>query len=192
MVHELRELYHRVRAATCALAAPLTAEDQVVQTMPDVSPTKWHLAHTTWFFETFLLRPDVPSYRPIDERYATLFNSYYYGAGERHPRPQRGHLSRPTVADVLAYRRHVDDAMERFFDDERLLGERSFVVELGINHEEQHQELILTDIKHVLGENPLEPAYAAPDGVARGAAPPLGWRENPGGLFEVGHAGDGF
>jgi ergothioneine biosynthesis protein EgtB len=193
MPDELLELYRRVRAATVELAAPLAVEDQVVQTMPDVSPTKWHLAHTTWFFETFLLRPDIPSYRPLDERYATLFNSYYHGAGERHPRPQRGHLSRPTVAEVLAYRRHVDDAMEaRVFGDPALREARAFLLELGLNHEEQHQELILTDLKHVLGENPLEPAYAGPDGARSPPPRALGWREDAGGVREIGHGGAGF
>src|SRR5262245_30590330 len=124
----LRELYDRVRALTEALAAPLCVEDQVVQTLPDVSPTKWHLAHTSWFFETFLLRPAPLGYRPLDERYATLFNSYYHSAGDRYPRPARGHLSRPTVAEILAYRRHVDAGMDRLFADERLVAEREFVI----------------------------------------------------------------
>jgi hypothetical protein len=148
------DLYRRVRSVTEALAAPLTVEDQTVQTMPDVSPTKWHLAHTSWFFETFLLRPYAPGYRPLDERYATLFNSYYIGAGDRFHRPSRGHLSRPTVDEILAYRRHVDEHMQPLLADPA----HAFRIELGLNHEEQHQELILTDIKHVLGTNPLHPA----------------------------------
>jgi ergothioneine biosynthesis protein EgtB len=185
----LHDLYRRVRAVTERLAAPLTAEDQTVQTMPDVSPTKWHLAHTSWFFETFLLRPRLPGYRPLDERYAVLFNSYYVGAGDRHARPDRGHLSRPTVSEVLAYRRHVDQQMQPLLDDPA----HAATIELGINHEEQHQELILTDIKHVLGTNPLRPAYdpSAPVPVPA-PVPDASWRSHAGGLVDIGHPGDGF
>jgi ergothioneine biosynthesis protein EgtB len=185
------ELYRRIRAFTLELAAPLAIEDQVVQTMPDVSPTKWHLGHTSWFFETFVLRRVLSGYRPLDERHATLFNSYYHAAGERHPRPERGHLSRPTVAEIHTYRRHVDEAMARVLedvDDERV----AFLVELGLNHEEQHQELILTDVKHVLGTNPLRPAYRPSPAPPPGLAAPLAWLPRPGGLVEIGHAGEGF
>jgi ergothioneine biosynthesis protein EgtB len=185
----LRDLYRRVRERTVALAAPLAAEDQVVQTMPDVSPTKWHLAHTSWFFETFILRP-AGGYVPLDERYATLFNSYYVGAGDRYPRPERGHLSRPTVAEVHAYRRHVDAAMEAVLDDDRF----AFTIELGVNHEEQHQELILTDVKHVLCMNPLAPAYRPRPAPAAAAVPGVEWIAHPGGFVDIGcsvDTGDG-
>ncbi len=191
----LPELYRNVRAATEALCAPLALEDQVVQSMPDASPTKWHLAHTSWFFETFVLARVVAGHSPLDPRYAVLFNSYYHGAGERHPRSDRGILSRPTVAEVLSYRRHVDGAMEALLGgeygalDEGLV----FAVELGLNHEEQHQELILTDIKNVLALNPLEPAYRKTQGVPRPSPPAAaGWVAFDGGLVESGHAGAGF
>src|SRR5206468_2609856 len=134
--------------ATLALCEPLAIEDYVVQSMPDASPTKWHLAHTSWFFETFVLRRGVRDYLSLDERYAVLFNSYYHAAGDRHPQPERGRLSRPTVAEVLAYRRHVDAAMERLLATPAA-DAHAFVIEVGLHHEEQHQELILTDIKHV-------------------------------------------
>ena len=152
------EHYRAVRAATEALAAPLSPEDQTVQSMPDVSPTKWHRAHVTWFFEQFVLMPHQPGYRPIDDRYRYLWNSYYEGVGPRHPRAERGLLSRPGVGEVTAYRDTVDEAVED------LLG-RSLppnvldLIELGLHHEQQHQELLLMDIKHVLGTNPLHPAY---------------------------------
>jgi len=184
------DLYRRVRSVTEALAAPLTVEDQTVQTMPDVSPTKWHLAHTSWFFETFLLRPYAPGYRPLDERYATLFNSYYIGAGDRFHRPSRGHLSRPTVDEILAYRRHVDEHMQPLLADPA----HAFRIELGLNHEEQHQELILTDIKHVLGTNPLHPPYVPDPTVhVHGSSPSPSFTAHPGGLLDIGHPdSDGF
>lgn len=186
----LAELYRRVRRATTALAAPLAIEDQVVQTMPEVSPTKWHLAHTSWFFETFVLGPGLPNYRPLDVRYATLFNSYYHAAGPRWAQSERGWLSRPTVAEIAAYRAHVDRAMERFFA--RADPAFDFVVELGINHEEQHQELILTDCAHVLALNPLAPAYVTAEVIASPPAVPLAWTSFAGGLVEVGCAPSGF
>jgi ergothioneine biosynthesis protein EgtB len=196
----LRTLYPRVRAATEALAAPLRVEDMVVQSMPDASPTKWHLAHTSWFFETFVLRPSDGEYRTFDERWAVLFNSYYHAAGERHPRPERGMLSRPTVEEVRAYRRHVDLGMERLLARADLADELLFLVELGLNHEEQHQELLLTDVKHVLALNPLEPAYRAAENGRewlRPAAPrrrstgPV-WSAFAGGLIEIGNDAPGF
>jgi ergothioneine biosynthesis protein EgtB len=185
-----------IRTGTEALAAPLAPEDQVVQSMPDVSPTKWHRAHTTWFFETFVLGPHDPGYRPVDARYDYLFNSYYEQVGPRHPRAERGLISRPTVAEVGAYRAAVDDALGAFLDDPA--GERwaevGPLVELGIHHEQQHQELLLMDIKHVLSCNPLRPAYApaAPALAPAGAAPPVGWTDVEGGIHVVGHAGHGF
>jgi ergothioneine biosynthesis protein EgtB len=192
------ERYRAVRAFTHALCAPLVTEDYVVRTMTDVSPTKWHIAHTSWFFETFILTPSVPGYQPLDARYAFLFNSYYVQAGERHCRAQRGFVTRPTVADIYEYRAHVDRAMapllERLDDSDGDADLRA-LVELGLNHEQQHQELIVTDIKHVFWMNPLRPAYrpAAP-AHARTITPANAprWREMPGGVYEMGHAGNGF
>ncbi|RME65246.1 MAG: hypothetical protein D6782_06600, partial [Alphaproteobacteria bacterium] len=153
--------YRRTRARSLAIAAPLAVEDQVAQSMTDASPTKWHLAHTTWFFETFLLKPYAPGYMPFDAAYAYLFNSYYEAVGAQYPRARRGLLTRPTLARVHDYRAYVDDAMADLIagadmaaDPARL----SFLVRLGLNHEEQHQELMLTDVKHLLAHNPLAPA----------------------------------
>ena len=151
--------FARVRNLSTDLVATLAAEDTVVQSMPDVSPTKWHLAHTTWFFERFVLEANVSGYRRYDEQYDFLFNSYYYTAGQMHARPKRGLLSRPTLAEVLAYRSHVDDQMMPLLDEHAGEAELVGVVTLGINHEQQHQELMLTDIKHVLSCNPLRPAF---------------------------------
>src|SRR5712671_5442515 len=150
------QAYREVRGETERRAAPLSAEDQAVQSMPDTSPTKWHRAHTTWFFEQFLLVPNVDGYRPFDERFAFLFNSYYVAAGPRHARPKRGLITRPSVAEVAAYRAHVDDAVEKLIADAASARLRDVlkVLEIGLNHEQQHQELILTDILHVLAENP--------------------------------------
>jgi ergothioneine biosynthesis protein EgtB len=187
-----------VRAFTESLCAPLATEDYVVQSMPDVSPTKWHLAHTTWFFETFVLVPHAPGYRPYHPDYAFLFNSYYVQAGERHCRAQRGYISRPTVAEVFEYRHHVDAAMHVMLEHaEHGSSDVARVVEIGLNHEQQHQELVLTDIKHVLSVNPLRPAYREDTGgghdagVAHSAAP-VAWVEFAGGLHSIGHDGDGF
>ena len=153
--------FRAVRAETERRAAPLSPEDQVVQSMPDASPIKWHRAHTTWFFEQFVLTPHDPFYRPYDERFAFLFNSYYVAAGPRHARPQRGLITRPDAAEVTAYRRHVDAAVERLLveADARTLSDLLPVVEIGLNHEEQHQELMLTDILHAFAHNPTAPAY---------------------------------
>ena len=186
---ELRRLYPLVRQVTVGLCAPLRVEDYVVQSMPDASPTKWHLAHTSWFFETFVLAPARPDYRPFDERFGVLFNSYYHAAGERHPRPARGLLSRPTVEEVFAYRAHVDGAMAALLAGESgaLSPETRFVIELGLNHEEQHQELLLTDVLHVLAQNPLEPVYRPRDEAASASASTVpGWSGFDGGLVEVG------
>ena len=188
------ERFQAVRGESLALAAPLTAEDQQVQSMPDVSPTKWHLAHVTWFFETFLLAPGLHGYEPFDPAFGFLFNSYYEAVGERHPRPQRGLLSRPPLEQVMAYRAHVDAAMER------LIAEASEadwlklepLLELGLNHEQQHQELILMDIKHVFWTNPLLPAYAAAAPRAAARAAELQWLDFAGGLVGMGHDGSGF
>jgi len=169
-----------------ALTAPLSAEDCALQSMPDASPAKWHLAHTTWFFETFVLEPHAKGYRALDPAYRVLFNSYYHGVGERHPRPERGMLSRPSLDEVLAYRRHVDEAILAANDLPAAL------LELGLHHEQQHQELILTDIKHLLSRNPLKPAYQKqwPLTPIRARAPR--WIGFAGGLHEIGHAGPGF
>ena len=186
--------YAEVRARTARLTAPLSAEDQQVQSMPDASPTKWHLAHTSWFFETFLLAPRAEGYRPFDDRFGYLFNSYYEAAGERWPRPSRGLLSRPSLEAVLAYRAHVDAAMERLIAG-AADGDWDAIeplVDLGLHHEQQHQELILMDIQHVLSLNPLFPAYdpAWPALPALGRV--LGWTPSPGGLAQIGHDGHGF
>ncbi|MGB8273796.1 MAG: ergothioneine biosynthesis protein EgtB, partial [Alphaproteobacteria bacterium] len=186
--------YRAVRGATRALARPLAPEDQVVQSMPDASPTKWHLAHTAWFFETFVLGPFDPEYRVFDPRFGYLFNSYYEAAGPRHPRPERGLLSRPTVSEVAAYRDHVDEAMARLMARAGAAdwGRIEPLVELGLNHEQQHQELILTDIKHVFSLNPLHPVYAPARPREKSVPPPLSWIEHPGGIVSIGHAGPGF
>jgi ergothioneine biosynthesis protein EgtB len=190
----LAEAFRAVRRATETLAAPLTPEDQNVQSMPDASPTKWHLAHTSWFFEAVILAPFAPWYRPLDARYAYLFNSYYEALGERHPRPARGMLSRPGAAEVLRYRRHVDESMSRLFEQaDEAPGTRLYsLIELGLNHEQQHQELILTDIKHAFWQNPLLPAYTPAPVPKAEPAPPQAWVDFPGGLASIGHNGTGF
>lgn len=186
--------FEAVRETSRALAAPLSAEDQMVQSMPDVSPTKWHLAHTTWFFETFLLIPVLEGYEPFDARFGYLFNSYYEAVGERHPRAERGLLTRPDLATVMAYRSHVEAAMARLIAETRpdRWAELSALIELGLNHEQQHQELILMDIKHVLSVNPLEPAYVDLTHSPAGEAAVLGWIHHAGGLCDIGHQGEAF
>jgi len=182
-----------VRAFTVDLCDTLEPEDFVVQSMPDASPVKWHLGHTTWFFETFLLAPRQPGFRPHDPRFALLFNSYYVAAGPRHARAERGMLTRPTVNEVLLWRRAVDQRIQEFLaspagSDPSALA----VAELGLQHEQQHQELLLTDLQHALSRNPLEPVFR-PATLPRGdATPALRWRECPGGQVRVGHPGGGF
>jgi ergothioneine biosynthesis protein EgtB len=190
----LAERYRDVRAATEALCAPLSAEDMNLQSMPDASPAKWHLAHTTWFFEVFALAPARPGRTPFDPRFEALFNSYYRALGEPFARAQRGLLSRPARGEVLAWRRQVDDEMAELCASLAPDDPHAAVIELGLQHEQQHQELILTDVKHALAQSPLRPAYRAEGGAAaaRGDAAPLGWIELPGGIASVGHAGDGF
>ncbi|WP_413204130.1 ergothioneine biosynthesis protein EgtB [Rhodospirillum sp. A1_3_36] len=182
------------RRRTEALAAPLSPEDQVVQSITDCSPTKWHLAHVSWFFETFLLTPSLPGYTPFDPLYAILFNSYYVGAGPRHPRPQRGMLTRPPLSDVMAYRAHVDAGMATLLStaDEKTRTAIAPLVELGINHEQQHQELLLMDILNLFSLNPCQPAYAPGDGTSSAPAAPFRWIEYPGGIHAIGHDGAGF
>jgi ergothioneine biosynthesis protein EgtB len=185
--------FAEVRATSLALAESLSEADQTVQSMPDASPTKWHLAHTTWFFETFVLAPHRPGYRVHDQRFAYLFNSYYEQAGPRHPRPQRGMLTRPSAAEVVAYRHHVDEAMAEFLETDALPQEAADLIELGLHHEQQHQELLLTDILHLLAQNPLRPAYRqAPTPTGRAGAKPLAWRAYEGGIHAIGHDGEGF
>jgi len=187
--------YQAVRARTELLAAPLSAEDQTIQSMPDVSPTKWHRAHTSWFFETFMLQPGLPGYRAYEPVFAYLFNSYYESVGDRYPRPMRGVISRPGIGEVAAYRDYVDEAMGELLAH-TLPDDIAFLLELGLHHEQQHQELVLMDIKHVLSCNPFRPAYRPLTGRAAAAAAsgPAGdtWIEQPGGLVAVGHDGTGF
>jgi ergothioneine biosynthesis protein EgtB len=191
----LAAFYEEVRLQTSRLCAPLAIEDYGVQSMPDASPAKWHLAHTTWFFETFVLTPGDPTYRPFHPQFAYLFNSYYNALGSFWPQMQRGILSRPTVAEVNRYREHVDAAMHH------LLGERERTmtreirerIVLGLNHEQQHQELLLTDVKHAFASNPLRPSYREqPPSPSLSMPPSLRWIHYPGGLRWIGHDGPGF
>lgn len=185
--------FDEVRARTEQLAAPLSPEDQTVQSMPDVSPTKWHRAHVTWFFETFVLADHEQGFVPFQDRYWFLFNSYYETVGPRYSRPDRGLISRPGAHEVGDYRRNVDVRMRELVEsiDGGTLEKLLPAIELGLHHEQQHQELLLMDIKHVLSRNPLEPVYAGRPS-APGGTSPMGWVDVEGGLVEVGHAGDGF
>ncbi len=185
--------YKRVRDLSTQIAEPLSPEDCAMQTMPDVSPTRWHLAHTTWFFETFLLK-ERPGYQPFNTSFERLFNSYYNSVGQPFPRHRRGHLSRPGLDETLQYRQHVDNLVSELIDSDTLSDAQLSVIELGLNHEQQHQELMLTDIKHVLASNPLQPTYIA-EGVApvdATNAPLLQWSSSDEIVVEVGHDGDGF
>ena len=184
--------YHDVRSRTQRLAKPLSAEDCALQSMPDASPVKWHLAHTTWFFETFVVAPRIAGYRAFDPAYRVLFNSYYNAIGEQHPRPERGMLSRPSLDAVLAYRAQVDDAMRECCEQAQGDAALAALIDLGLAHEEQHQELVLTDVLHLLSRNPLHPAYDADHVPAPHAERELRWLRYRGGLANVGHAGDGF
>ncbi|MEZ5475844.1 MAG: ergothioneine biosynthesis protein EgtB [Steroidobacteraceae bacterium] len=193
----LEALFCRTRATTVALCVPLETEDFVVQSMPDASPAKWHLAHTSWFFEQFLLVPHLPGYQRFHDGYGLLFNSYYQGVGRAFTRAQRGLLSRPTVADVMRYRAHVDAAMVTLLNDPRRAAESTMLTELGCHHEQQHQELLLTDIKHALSINPLRPVYRsirqAKPRPARAVNPgPLRFVPFDGGIVSVGHQGRDF
>jgi ergothioneine biosynthesis protein EgtB len=189
----LRRQFDQARAATLALAAGLSPEDCALQSMPDASPVKWHLAHTSWFFETFVLEPGLPGYRQFDPAFRVLFNSYYVQVGERHPRPERGLISRPALADVLAYRAHVDAGVGRWLDGGVRDAAALDLLELGVHHEQQHQELILTDLKHLFSRNPARPAYRSLSAPApTGQVPPLRWLSLPAGMQEIGHAQAGF
>ena len=190
------DAYRAVRAETERRAAPLSAEEQILQSMPDASPTKWHRAHTTWFFEQFLLKPYARDYRTFDGRFAYLFNSYYVAAGPRHARPERGLIARPNVEEVAAYRAHVDHAVEALIQkaDDTALAQFVPVIEIGLNHEQQHQELLWTDILHAFAQNPSCPVYD-PEWPSPGRRHVAGKNEFvklPGGIYDVGHAGDDF
>jgi ergothioneine biosynthesis protein EgtB len=181
------------RLLSLELARPLSDEDQVVQANDDASPTKWHLAHTTWFFEAFLLKAFLPGYRLFDESFEYCFNSYYESVGPRQPRARRGLLTRPSAGEVRAYRDYVDEALARLFRNGDVPARALELIELGINHEQQHQELLLTDILSLFSAEPLKPAYRrAGPGVAVSDAIPLDFVPFPGGIFEVGHDGQGF
>jgi ergothioneine biosynthesis protein EgtB len=184
----LARRFAAVRRLSLDIAAPLSDADACLQPMPDASPAKWHLAHTNWFFETFLLRDHVPDYRAHDESWAYLFNSYYEGEGARHPRPQRGLIGRPSLDEVRAWRQAVDAALLDAIDDLP-----ADLVELGLNHEQQHQELMLMDLKAAFAANPLEPAlWPAAARPPAALAPQLSWREGKAGVVEIGHDGAGF
>ena len=188
-------LFDEVRAQTEVLVAPLNDEDMGLQSMEDASPPKWHLAHTTWFFEEFILKPSLPGYQPKDERFAVLFNSYYVQAGPRHTRSKRGLLSRPTVPDVRSYRAHVEDALREGFERDAFnldQAQLEALITLGCHHEMQHQELLVTDLLHAFSHNPLLPAYFDTKPVSISPVRDTSWTRYDGGLLEIGHAGEGF
>ncbi len=189
----LTEAYKRVRNYTEQICQPLKTEDYVVQPVVDVSPPKWHLGHTSWFFETFVLKPHSFAYKEFDPNYNFVFNSYYETIGARVIRTDRGNLSRPTVEDIYKYRAYVDEAMIRFLSTE-LTDELRDLIVLGLNHEEQHQELLFTDIKYILGHNPLFPAYSAELNVNKQVAriANTGFLDVPEGIYKIGHSSDGF
>ena len=189
-MNDLLTQYKQVRLHSEAICKSLKTEDYVVQPVADVSPPKWHLGHTTWFFETFVLKPHMPGYQEFDPNYNFVFNSYYEAAGARVIRTDRGNLSRPAVSDVYDYRQHVDEAMHQFLND--FPATQHELMTLGLNHEQQHQELLATDIKYILGHNPLFPAYESP---ARNSAEPVTREEFisiEGGLYQIGYEGAGF
>jgi ergothioneine biosynthesis protein EgtB len=190
---ELDLLYRSVRQSTRDLGAPLSDADATAQSMDDASPAKWHLAHTTWFFEAMVLVPHLPGYRVFDEKFEFLFNSYYETIGARQPRPRRGMLTRPALETIYAYREYVDAAMERLLRDAPSAAAAE-LVELGCHHEQQHQELLLTDILHLFAQNPLRPAYKAPGPLPVQTRGPNGpsYQAFDGGLIEIGHSGEGF
>ncbi len=188
----LRGRYASIRAQSVDLARPLSEEDCCVQSMPEASPVKWHLAHTTWFFETFVLEKYEEAFTPFLPAFKVLFNSYYNGVGEKYPRPHRGLLTRPALHEIMLYRKKVNERMEKTFA--RLASDEAFraLVELGLHHEQQHQELILTDAKHLLSLNPLKPAYRDSEEENSAAVAGIEWHAFEGGLAEIGHDGDGF
>ena len=189
-----RDAFRRVRTETEKRAAPLSAEDQIIQSMADASPAKWHRAHVTWFFEQFLLVPNDPGYRIFDERFPFLFNSDYVAAGPRHARPQRGLITRPNGAEVAGYRAHVDAAVERLIEQVPAAdaGGVFAILEIGLHHEQQHQELLLTDILHAFAQNPTDPVYDAEWQMPRATQGPRGFVDVPQGIHSIGHEGEGF
>ena len=191
MSADLISAYNAVRQRSAALAAPLSSEDSCVQSMPDASPAKWHLAHTTWFFETFVLEPREAGFKPFHSAFRVLFNSYYNAVGQKHPRPQRGLLTRPGLSEVLSYRNNVDTRTQALLLARPADPELREIVVLGLNHEQQHQELLLTDIKHLFSLSPLHPAYTAPAPPCMTAAP-LAWHDFPEGVVQMGHESDEF
>jgi ergothioneine biosynthesis protein EgtB len=190
----LSDRYQSVRSLSEQICQPLAIEDYVIQTMPDVSPAKWHLAHTTWFFETFLLKPNLRDYAVFNPHFGYLFNSYYEAVGERHPRPQRGLLSRPTVEEVYRYRAYVDEAMQTLIQEQIDNVELEILITLGLHHEQQHQELLLTDLKHVLASNPLRPVYRSDLSLSttQVVTPKEHWLDYPGGVYSIGYQGIEF
>jgi ergothioneine biosynthesis protein EgtB len=192
MAGPLQRAYDAVRQRSLRLAEPLSGEDCCAQSMPDASPIKWHLAHTTWFFETFILEAREAHFAPFHPAFRVLFNSYYNGIGARHPRPARGLLTRPALPEVLAYRAGIDRRVAALLAAHEGDAALAALVELGLQHEQQHQELMLTDLKHLLAQNPLYPAYAAQAPSPPGQAAPLAWRAFEGGLCAIGHDGAGF
>ncbi len=183
--------YRAVRERSTVLAAPLSAEDCCAQSMPDASPVKWHLAHTTWFFETFILERCEPQHAPYHPAFRLLFNSYYIGVGDRHPRAQRGLITRPSLTDVIAYRSNVDDRISRILEG-GVPDDVAGMIELGLQHEQQHQELMLTDIKHLLSINPLQPVFCDAPLAASPQNAPLEWISLDAGIVDIGHPGGGF
>lgn len=191
---ELQKKYERVRSFSKELCEPLETEDFVIQSMPDVSPTKWHLAHTSWFFETFVLKEVFENYKSINDNYNYLFNSYYVQVGERFFRPNRGLLSRPTVKEVFDFRNYIDEHMQKFFETagEELISKMKVVLEIGLNHEQQHQELMLTDIKHVFAQNPLYPVYRKAKVISSNEISKINWIEFDEGVYSIGFDKDSF
>jgi ergothioneine biosynthesis protein EgtB len=184
--------YQQLRDLTVELCRTLTPEDMTAQSMPDASPAKWHLAHSSWFFEKFLLTPHLERYRPFDPQFNHLFNSYYYTVGSMHPRPERGLLTRPGIDKIISYRAHVDEHLRRLLETYTGEPELEFLTILGLNHEQQHQELLLMDIKHLFSRNPSKPAWRELPETARTPANPLKFIDRPEGLLAIGHTGNGF
>nr|WP_245497769.1 ergothioneine biosynthesis protein EgtB [Rhizobium ruizarguesonis] len=189
----MQRFFREVRRTSAILGEPLSDADATVQSMPDASPSKWHLAHTTWFFEAMVLTPHLPGYQVYDAGFSFLFNSYYETLGARQPRPRRGMITRPSLSEILAYRKYVDDAVDRLLSSPAAQ-DVAELVELGCHHEQQHQELLLTDILHLFAHNPLCPAYRdpAPVAIEMRASPALTFTAFDGGIYEVGHGGPGF
>jgi ergothioneine biosynthesis protein EgtB len=191
---ELMKRFQTVRQFSEKICETLVSEDYVIQTMPEMSPTKWHLAHVSWFFETFVLKAHMAGYKSLHPQYGFLFNSYYNAAGKMHARPQRGLISRPTVRETFEYRKHIDAKVQELLenaDDERLEALTRLII-LGVNHEQQHQELILTDLKHLFWMNPLRPVFREEKSTVENAPPELKWRNYAEGIYAVGHDRNGF